>query len=310
MQPMQQRNQSLHNLTRDFQNLYQDASAYLSPFFLEFTLTSSAMLATMWIERRQPIPRVVAAAGQRSLKSPKPLALGFFVGPVTVVLLVLLLHYVEHGDHPEYMLYGYNILMALIMIVCCVVGCVVLRQNDKIRERTNTEMDEVLLFIGAIGIFLLEIFELHAAWSCFRVKCGGDFAQEAKLKMTESFLWIFQTVVQVFFIVSAFHRKPRNVSQLRGIAQVAYLAVFLGMLNLGMWLLNTIQAKRSVYSHLVYRRLIELEQTFLGDQAWAVITVILYPLRIFLRIHSVATFYHVFKKHNRIPTNENNGDNV
>jgi hypothetical protein len=58
---------------------------------------------------------------------------------------------------------------------------------------------------------------------------------------------------------------------------------------------------RSVYSDENLSKLNELENIFFGKSAWTWIMLIIYPLAIFYRIHSISTFYHVYQEHKRLP---------
>ncbi|XP_062514420.1 proton channel OtopLc-like [Corticium candelabrum] len=307
-------------LTNDnYHDLFHDASLYLYPFCLEFTLTSSAMLAEYWIAAKHyresnnlilAFPTVQSnistsnreTGNGRKLNLAIPTIIGLTVFGL-FVLMIILLHYLSRDNNPGNVFQVFNISVSAIAKIVCLTGLILLKSNDAVNS--NVSLDEVLLITTIFGTFGISLCLIYSAISGLVKDGDNDLNSYAVLMLTASLSWILQAFLQSNFIVKALNRKPREVKFCCGIFNIAYLALILAYVNFGMWLLDTIDLEghdNSVYSNYTLLRLNILEDNFFGKSTWTWVMLVLYPLAIFFRIHSVSTLYRVYKLHKYVPT--------
>lgn len=117
-------------------------------------------------------------------------------------------------------------------------------------------------------------------------------------------LWIIEAIVQSTFISKALHRVPKRITGWIKVVSPCYLAVVLAAFNLGMWVVDTIAIESvgedSVYSHDVTAADTRIESAYYGETVWIWVKLLLFPLIVFFRIHSLFTLFRVFDIHSHI----------
>jgi hypothetical protein len=168
-------------------------------------------------------------------------------------------------------------------------------------------LDEILIIISLFGPYSLCLCNIYAAIYVLSSDKDDYLDSYAVLSLVSALIWIIQITFQSTFIAKALHRRPKLINWCRGVLNTRNVAVLLAFSNLGMWLLNTIDLEghyRSVYSTSTLETLNKLQDDFFGRTTWTWIMLVVYPLAIFFRIHSVSTLYQVWKMH-REATDEN-----
>ena len=302
--------------SEDFVTLFQDFSIYLYPFFLEFTLTSSAMLAEFWMkideDEEPPTPPGGGAIGgiqQAGAPQKTSVAGSTLIGLLVLgsfFLIIILMHYLSPDHNPGNIFKIFNLIMSVVMTCLCLVGFTGLWPNDFNPVNTSVGLDEVLLIASLFGSYSLALCNIYAAISVLSSDEDDYLNSYAILSLVSALIWIIQTTLQSTFIAMALHRKPRSIGRCSGIFNIRNVAIVLAFSNLGMWLSNTIDLEghyRSVYSRSTLERLNKLQDHFFGRSTWTWIMLVIYPLAIFFRIHLVSTLYQVWKTHKKIPDN-------
>ena len=226
----------------------------------------------------------------------------------TFVLVVILMHYLSPHQNPGNIFKIFHVVISAVMTCLCVVGLVGLWSCDINPVNINVGLDEVLLIASIFGPYSLCLCSIYAAVSVLSSDKDDYLNSYATLSLVSALTWIVQATLQANFISKALHREPKPVNRCFGIFNVTNIAVVLAFTNLGMWLFNTIDLEghyQSVYSQLTLERLNKLQADFFGPSTWTWIMLVIYPLAIFFRIHSVSTLYRVWKIHKELPADRN-----
>ena len=309
--------------SQDWVDLFRDSSLYLYPFFLEFTLTSSAMLAEFWMAADEPTSSASGGelqpllereqtshsaavgdgenSGRRKINVVVPSIIGILAGG-SFLSIIFLLHSLSPANSPGNIYQIFYLTMSVVTTSLCIVGLVALRKHP---VNTNSfGLDEGLLLTSVFGTFCLCLCSIYSAIFCLESD-GNSSNSYASLTLTSSLMWIIQAALQSNFITKALHRKPNITNQCCGIFNTASLAIVLGVINFGLWAFNTIDLEghyKSLYSSVNLHRLNELQNDFFGKSTWTWIMLVVYPLAIFYRIHSVSTFIRVYQLHKSSPS--------
>ena len=310
--------------SEDYVELFLSASRYLYPFLLEFTLTSSAMLAEIWmgadrqvrsatdnrreytllLESGQATSSTAISDGENSRRKKITVVAPSMIGFLALgsfILIIFLMHSLSPRNNPGNVYQIFYTIMSVIATVLCIVGLVVLHTNPVNGNKFG--LDEGLLLASVFGTFSLCLCSIYSA--IFVLRNDDNDNPYAILTLAESLMWIIQAGLQSNFIAKALHRKPKAVHQCCGIFNIGSLAIILAFVNIGMWLFNTIDLEghyRSLYSSVNLNKLNELQNEFFGKSTWTWIMLVIYPLAIFFRIHSVSTLYRVYQEHKKLPT--------
>ncbi len=277
--------------------VYKTANVYLFPFFLEFTLTSSAMLAQFWIAAKK-FHEPTSASHANFLISYNTdrkltfrIGIGIAVGVVMLCSVAVVVLLILNGNFPVYLFQIFNTSVSLFSIVLFFHGIRCLASNDT--KESNIGLDEVLLIISVFGVFGLCISGISSSVCFLQDQIKDAYAW---LKLTTSVIWVPQAVVQSYFIAMALHRKP-GISNIT----IKYMAIILAAINFGMWFLDTMDLGRhyrSFYSQASIEKLNEVENNLFGQAMWTWIVPVFYPFAIFFRIQSALALCRVFKLHN------------
>ncbi|TDH02976.1 hypothetical protein EPR50_G00158090 [Perca flavescens] len=152
---------------------FKEASYYLYPFNIEYSLFALAMTYVMW----KNVGRVVAHHSHHSVKfHPKDVCLG----PVTGILLV----------------------------VAEVVTFIVLDHREHVSEKNPTRSLDVGLLVGAsLGQFIISYFSIVA------VMATGAKGYLNGLNLSWAVLMVLQLGLQNYFIIEGLHREPFHMMQ-------------------------------------------------------------------------------------------------
>ncbi|XP_031622847.1 proton channel OtopLc isoform X2 [Contarinia nasturtii] len=276
--------------------LVQDASPFLFPCTIEYSLICAAILYVMWrgICRPQPEPDVRVTEGLSPCKrSPHHYSVdcarahkGLFIGILILVLTIIsLILFFVLISRPEFVqvavtevticeltLYGTATLATLI-------GMFQIRhlQYDSLRHFT---LDDILLVGGQTGLFLYSIFSV----------IGGHFTMRKEntiLVLITSLASIVQTACQTMFILDASRRNAATAEHMRK-KPGREIVTFLLVANLAMWAISTLEKSRAE-SH-------PIQLNFYGLWAWTIITHVSMPLAIFYRFHSTVCLCEIWKR--------------
>lgn len=275
--------------------LVQDASPFLFPCTIEYSLICAAILYVMWrnICRPQPEQTVRISEGHSPCKrSPhyysvdcarahKGLFIGILILVLTIISLILFFVLISRPEYVtvavtevticELILYGTATMATL-------VGMIQVRhlQYDSLR---SFQLDDILLVGGQSGLFLYSTFTV----------IGGHFTmrKDTILVLITALASIVQTACQTMFILDASRRNAATAEHMRK-KPGREIVTFLLVTNLAMWAISTLEKSRAE-SH-------PIQLNFYGLWAWTIITHVSMPLAIFYRFHSTVCLCEIWKR--------------
>uniref|UniRef100_A0A1B0FL34 Otopetrin n=1 Tax=Glossina morsitans morsitans TaxID=37546 RepID=A0A1B0FL34_GLOMM len=268
--------------------LVQDASPFLFPCTIEYSLICAAILYVMWksISRPQaPTPQrpdMISSPLKRSphhysvdcARAHKGLFVGILVLVLTIISLILFFVLISRPDFVA--LAVLEVTMCELFIyatatIATLVGMIQIRhlEYDAVR---SFSLDDILLVGAQTGSFLYNIFTVIAGHFSVR---SDDW-----LVPINALASIVQTACQTMFILDAGRRQaitPEHMRKKPGREIVTFMLV----VNLAMWAISTLEKSRAE-SH-------PIQLNFYGLWAWTIITHVSMPLAIFYRFHSTVS---------------------
>ncbi|XP_072159404.1 proton channel OtopLc isoform X2 [Bemisia tabaci] len=280
-------------------SLVQNASPFLFPCTIEYSLICAAILYVMWknISRVRTNPQgtteqVDKIAPLHYKRSPHHYSVdcaqahkGLFVGILflvfTIISLILFFVLVSRPELVNFAVMEVNICEVSLYgttTLATLIGMIQVRQL-KFDGSRNLELDNILLVGAQIGIFLYSTFTI----------IGGHFTLEKNtvLVLITASASLLQTVCQTMFILDASRRSCITPEQIRK-KPGREIVTFLLVTNLAMWAINTLEKSRAD-SH-------PIQLHFYGLWAWTIITHVSMPLAIFYRFHSTVCLCEIWKR--------------
>ncbi|XP_071055773.1 proton channel OtopLc-like isoform X2 [Onthophagus taurus] len=277
-------------------SLVQDASPFLFPCTIEYSLICAAILYVMWRNiSKLPAPTNILKGSKTEFnykKHPHHYSVdcarahkGLFVGILLLVLTIIsLILFFVLISKPEFVglavievnicelaLYGLTTLATII-------GMWQVRQLKYDGSR-NLQLDNILLIGAQTGMFIYSTFTI----------IGGQFTIERNtvLVLATALASLLQTSCQTMFVLDASRRSCATPEQIRR-KPGRQIVTFLLVTNLAMWAINTLEKSRAE-SH-------PIQLHFYGLWAWTIITHVSMPLAIFYRFHSTVCLCEIWKR--------------
>lgn len=275
--------------------LVQDASPFLFPCTIEYSLICAAILYVMWRGICRPqgeaIVRVVEGISpcKRSphhysvdcARAHKGLFTGILILVLTIISLILFFVLISRPEFVSLAVTEVTICeLALYATatVATLIGMVQIR-HLKYDAFRNFHLDDILLVGAQTGLFLYSTFSV----------IGGHFTvrQDTVLVLITSLASIVQTAFQTMFILDASRRSAASADQMHK-KPGREIVTFLLVANLAMWAISTLEKSRAE-SH-------PIQLHFYGLWAWTIITHVSMPLAIFYRFHSTVCLCEIWKR--------------
>lgn len=275
--------------------LVQDASPFLFPCTIEYSLICAAILYVMWRSISRPqapqMPRLetVNSPCKRSphhysvdcARAHKGLFVGILILVLTIISLILFFVLISRPDFVSLAVTEVTICELLIYgtaTIATLVGMIQIRhlQYDAAR---SFQLDDILLVGAQTGSFLYNIFTVIAGHFTLR--------RDTILVLINALASIVQTACQTMFILDASRRQavsPEHIRKKPGREIVTFMLV----VNLAMWAISTLEKSRAE-SH-------PIQLNFYGLWAWTIITHVSMPLAIFYRFHSTVCLCEIWKR--------------
>lgn len=285
--------------------LMQNASPFLFPCTIEYSLICAVILYEMW-KHIKSIPNIE----RQRRNSIKPSSLqrenahhfsvdcsrahrGMFGGIMVIVLTIIcLIMYFVLRDEPNYekMAISEVVYCEMILYVLtsgAVVSAVITMRDLKFVQKTNdhhvstVKLDCTLLVLAQTGVYLYGLFIIIGCYFAWLDQLDGG-----KEGLCAEILCLVQTSLQTLFILNASWRRCKGAQQQRkkpGREMVTFLLVA----NMSQWFINTLIKSRASFrpTHL----------HFYGIWAFTVITHVSMPLAIFYRFHSSICLFEIWK---------------
>ncbi|KAF4520832.1 hypothetical protein B566_EDAN007127 [Ephemera danica] len=285
-------------------SLVQDASPFLFPCTIEYSLICAAILYVMW-KNIGPSPRggetseppqqqhQVTLSHTGSVKrSPHHYSVdcarahkGLFVGilalVLTIISLILFFVLISRPELVALAVFEVNVCELALYAASTIATLLGMLQIRELRYdgSQNLELDNILLIAAQTGMFIYSTFTI----------IGGHFTIEKNtaLVLITALASLVQTTCQTIFILDASRRSCSTARQIRR-KPGRQLVTFLLVANLAMWAVNTLEKSRAE-SH-------PIQLHFYGLWAWTIITHVSMPLAIFYRFHSTVCLCEIWKR--------------
>ncbi|XP_066592467.1 proton channel OtopLc-like [Prorops nasuta] len=279
-------------------SLVQDASPFLFPCTIEYSLICAAILYVMWKKiskanysksvtptgtrhhthayRRSPHHYSVDCAGAH-----KGLFVGILILVLTIISLILFFVLISRPELVSLAVTEVNVCELTLYGMSTLATLIGMFQMRKLRYdgNRNLELDNILLVAAQTGMFIYSTFTI----------IGGHFTLERHtvLVLVTALASVVQTTCQTIFILDASRRSVASAEQIRR-KPGREIVTFLLVTNLAMWAINTLEKSRAE-SHPV-------QLHFYGLWAWTIITHVSMPLAIFYRFHSTVCLCEIWKR--------------
>ncbi|XP_051165879.1 proton channel OtopLc-like isoform X1 [Leptopilina boulardi] len=277
--------------------LVQDASPFLFPCTIEYSLICAAILYVMW-------KNIAKAANPSSPTTPsrhhahayrkspyhysvdcaqahKGLFFGILILVMTIISLILFFVLISRPEHVNFAVMEVNICELTLYGLSTLATLIGMCQIRKLRYDggRNLELDNILLVGAQTGMFIYSTFTI----------IGSHFTpdKDTILILVTALASVLQTTCQTIFILDASRRSVSTAENIRR-KPARQIVTFLLVTNLAMWAVNTLEKSRAE-SHPV-------QLHFYGLWAWTIITHVSMPLAIFYRFHSTVCLCEIWKR--------------
>jgi len=277
-------------------NIVRDASPYLFPLLIEYSLIGATVLFIMWQNigrcprylEEDDIPDHVSVTSRKAhskvdcIGASKGLFCGLLVLVAAIISLVLFFVLIEQPEHRQLAIFLADVSHAAILLLMMVATLVGFARNRKLKFAQDKpgDLDAILQRVSAFGLFLYAVFCLLAA-----ALSPLPHIPNLLVLVTEA-LVILQVLLQLLYISDVAKRAvymPEHDLSKPG----RQVVTFLLLCNLALWIVYTFEIKK------VEANPVQLD--FYGPLNWAVILRVTLPLAIFHRFHSAVVLAEVWK---------------
>lgn len=300
--------------SEDLQRLYDESRDYLYPFFFEFMLTAAALLAELWLEHEDTRhdeavkPTVKPRNGKVSVSGSVIVGLLFVCN---MIVMLMISHFFESGEDANRILNIQSVVVSVTTMFITLVGHVSLCRHES--DSTGTGLDEVLLFLSLFGDVCRRILSIMASVYALSYGQFHSLQSSARMLAATEILWCVQMIIQATLISKALHKIPRHVEHCLGLFKhinVCQLSIVLLFINVAGYIGATFYAEptnpgKGVYSYNTTVVMDEVRVNLYGSHGWSLIRVSTGPFTAFYHIHSVSTFYRIYRLHRHGSLKEN-----
>ncbi|XP_045459372.1 proton channel OtopLc-like [Melitaea cinxia] len=305
--------------------LVQNASPFLFPCTIEYSLICAVILYEMWkevkctpedIEKKlnyQPnksrnnsvTPEKILQqfAGMLGVSSPhgsrttlhhfsvdcshahRGLFAGILVIVITIISLIMFFVLVNNPNTVNDAIFEVNICELILYSLSILASATALKQ---MRELSYKRKSQAVLGLDTSLLILAQSgMFVYCMFSLIGCHHTMNYSNSAGLTgFFSEFLSLNQTILQSLFIIDAWWRRS-STSEQRRKKPGRQLVTFLLVANMAMWAINTLEKNRAEFrpAHLA----------FYGPWAWTIITHVSMPLAIFYRFHSTICLFEIWK---------------
>lgn len=276
-------------------SLVQDASPFLFPCTIEYSLICAAILYVMWksISKMPLSAQALRAKAEMNFKkSPHHYSVdcarahkGLFVGilflVLTIISLILFFVLISRSDFVGLAVIEVNICELILYGMTTFASMLGMWQMRQLKYdgTKNLQLDNILLVGAQTGMYIYSTFTI----------IGGQFTiqKNTVLVLVTAVASLLQTTCQTIFVLDASRRTCVTADQIRK-KPGREIVTFLLVTNLAMWAINTLEKSRAE-SH-------PIQLHFYGLWAWTIITHVSMPLAIFYRFHSTVCLCEIWKR--------------
>ncbi|RWS08121.1 Otopetrin-2-like protein [Dinothrombium tinctorium] len=292
--------------------LVQDASQFLFPCTIEYSLICAAILYIMWKNAKPEKSncnsgrfRHRSAASTSTVnhhhkhyyqvdcaKAHKGLFCGIFMLVVSIISLILFFVLIKKRNYRHLgVIQAHVVQLAVYTIsaIACILAICQVREL-KYNRNHNIELDNILLIVAQTGLYIFNMFSVIGAFFFLNKQ-----PESSKLLLTNAIACLVQATLQSVFILDASRRYAATTSQFRrkpGRECVTFLLVC----NFAMWAINTLETRKADSNPVQIK--------FYGFWAWTIITHVTAPLTIFFRFHSTVCLCDIWKRTYKLKIND------
>jgi len=267
----------------------ENSSVYLFPFIIEFSMIGAHIIYNMW--KNVGNRPTFAMVGEDETKREKVYHrmdwsgsdMGLFIGLLSLVTLTItLILYFSLVNQERFHLIAVliiNVTDTAINIFMCIAIIVGFIQVRNLRFVQTENEHDVLLIIGASGIFLYASYTIIAGY------LSKDAFEPTSLVIVNGVVELIQVNLQLLFIADL---KHKNIGEEHGHFKPGrQIVTFLILSNLGLWVSYNFEIQK------VNATPDQLQ--FYGFFPWIIIQRITLPLCVFFRFHSTVVFAELWK---------------
>lgn len=285
--------------------LVQNASPFLFPCTIEYSLICAAILYVMWknIGQFRQVPNTLDSASLNNAllhgtrhrhyyqvdcaKANKGLFTGIIVLVLSIICLIIFFVLINKPQYKYLAILEAHIaeLALYLLTTLAVVVALVQVRELKYNPHQIMELDSILLVVAQSGLYLFTMFSV----------IGGHFTidQNTILVLLTALVCLIQGTFQTIFILDASRRFASSRDQaLRKPGRE--MVTFLLVCNFAMWAINTLETRRADSN--------PVQMEFYGFWAWTIITHVTTPLTIFFRFHSTVCLCDIWKRTYKVKT--------
>lgn len=274
-------------------SLVQNASPFLFPCTIEYSLICAVILFEMWKQthgylqektRKRKISSSEKGAHHFSVDCSRAhhgLLSGIMIVTLTIISLIMFCVLSEEREYRNSATLEVSITEMILYVVTSLAAfAAYIKMRDLKFSKTSSGMplDCTLLLLAQSGVYIYCMFSIIACY--FSMHEGGEFGLIAEI------FSLIQTSMQTLFILNAWWRRCRSVQEHRK-KPGREIITFLLVANIAMWSINALVKSRAMF------RPTHLE--FYGVWSWTVITHVAMPLAIFYRFHSTICLFEIWK---------------
>jgi hypothetical protein len=294
-------------------SLVQNASPFLFPCTIEYSLICAVILYEMWKnvntmiaskrksnststsdDETEPHTEYKLAAGKLidpsvnhhhfsvdCASAHRGLFSGIIILVLTIISLILFFVLIRDPLFSRMAVFEVNI-CEIVMYIASTIAVIVcmkqMRELDYRKGKHGFELDGILIVVAQTGMYVYCLFAIIGSYFTELDNAPGGLIVEL--------CSLIQTTCQTIFILDACWRRCSNKFQVKR-KPGRQLVTFLLVANLAMWMINALEKNRAEFhpTHL----------QFYGVWAWTIITHVSMPLAVFYRFHSTVCLLEIWK---------------
>lgn len=278
--------------------LVQNASPFLFPCTIEYSLICAVILFEMWKKvksvsdiqrsrrnsRKPPIDKNVHQLSVDCSQAQRGMFSGILLVVLTIISLIMYFVLVKEPGFVNMASMEVTIteIILYLMTSTAVISAMFRMRDLKFSQKGGIGLDCTLLILAQTGVFIYCLFSIIGCH--FSYLDTGD--KGSLYGLIAEVLSLLQTCLQTMFILNAWWRRCKGNSQNRQ-KPGREIITFLLVANMAIWFINTL-----IKGHAGFR---PTHLEFFGRWAWTIITHVSMPLAIFYRFHSTICLFEIWK---------------
>lgn len=290
--------------------LVQNASPFLFPCTIEYSLICAAISYVMWKnigkglrpkkKERRPISPLLSPTQRHQYSvdcthTMKGLFVGILVLVASIISVILFFVLINRPAYRELAVMEAHIseLVLFTMTTVAVFIAMIRIRHLPYNSQRNVELDSILLIVAQLGVYFFSIFSIIAG------HLSATAGSVNLLVGLTAFSRLFQATCQTVFILDASQRTATNLKHVADKPGREMITLLL-VCNFAMWIIKTMKTGRPESN--------PVQLDFYGLWGWTIISRISTPLAIFFRFHSTVCLCEIWKKIYKLkkPERENN----